>query len=213
MFKIFGLLLLAACGATPLTFASTPSPSPTMPSPPSTPQSSATAILAGGCFWCLQHDLNDLPGILNTEVGYAGGDRPNPTYETYHDLNETYKTPHIEVVAITYNPTQLSYAQLLNTFLRTIDPTDGGGQFCDRGPSYRPAIFAQNDAETVAAEHALKTAAATIGQPIKVDILPAATFWPAETYHQHYAEKNPARYNFYRWKCGRDARVKAVWGK
>lgn len=172
----------------------------------------ATAVLGGGCFWCLQHDLENLPGVVKTTAGYAGGDRPNPTYETYHDLNATYKVPHIEVVEIVYDPATLTYAELLHTFLRKVDPTDGGGQFCDRGPSYRPAIFVANGDEKATAQAALKEARAVLHKPIQVDILPTAPFWAAEGYHQHYADKNPARYSFYRWNCGRDQRVKTVWG-
>lgn len=209
--NVLGLTATALLSLATLSYATTPEKGATM-LPNATTATSAKAILAGGCFWCLQHDLMPLSGVINTSVGYAGGDRPNPTYKTYHDLNAQYKVPHIEVVEVTYNPSKLSYTKLLSTYLRKIDPTDNGGQFCDRGPAYRPAIFAATADEKAAAQTALQDAATMIGQPVKVDILPAATFWAAEDYHQHYASKNPARYNFYRWNCGRDARVKAVWG-
>lgn len=172
----------------------------------------ATAILAGGCFWCLQHDLEHVPGVVDVVSGYAGGDRPNPTYETYHDLDATYKIPHIEVVQVTYDPARLSYSALLATYLRKIDPTDNRGQFCDRGASYRPAIFAASQDERTAAEEALRMTEDIIRQPVRVDILGTSRFWPAEEYHQHYATKNPTRYKFYRWNCGRDQRVKEIWG-
>ncbi len=169
------------------------------------------AVLGGGCFWCLEHDMRKVPGVVNAISGYAGGDRPNATYQNYHTLDSTYKIPHIEVVEVTYDTAKVSYDHLLGTFLRHIDPTDNGGQFCDRGPSYRPVIFVANDAERVSATAILKTAATTLKQPVNVDILPAATFWPAEDYHQNYASKNTTRYKFYRWNCGRDQRIKAVW--
>jgi peptide-methionine (S)-S-oxide reductase len=174
-----------------------------------TPQ---TALLAGGCFWCLEHDMLAVPGVLAAESGYAGGDRPSPTYETYHDVDATYKVPHIEVVQVTYDPARLTYDQLLQAFVRRVDVTDDGGQFCDRGAGYRPAIFAANEAEKVSATAVLKATEAVLGQPVKVAILPGAKFWRAEDYHQDYANKNPTRYKFYRWNCGRDQRLKALWG-
>ena len=170
-----------------------------------------TAVLAGGCFWCVEHDLAPLTGVIDVVSGYAGGSRPDPVYENYNDVTADYPVPHIEVVQVTYDPAKLSYGALLDAFLRKIDPTDGGGQFCDRGPGYRPAIFAGSDAERQAAEAALDKARQEIGREIAVDILPAARFWPAEDYHQDYAEKNPIRYKFYRWNCGRDQKVEKIW--
>lgn len=172
---------------------------------------SQTAILAGGCFWCLEHDMMAVPGVVGAVSGYAGGGRPNPTYETYHDVDATYKVSHIEVVQVTYDPAKLSYDQLLNAYVRRVDVTDNEGQFCDRGASYRPAIFAANDAEKASATAVLKATETTLGQPVKVDILPMAQFWPAEDYHQDYASKSPTKYKFYRWNCGRDQKVKALW--
>ena len=176
-------------------------------------QDTARAILAGGCFWCLQHDLEGKAGIVSTHVGYAGGTRPAPVYENYHDVDATHKVPHIEVVEVVYDPSKLNYKQLLELFVRNIDPTDGEGQFCDRGPGYRPAIFVKNEAERAVAETVLAEAAKQIGQAVKVDVLPEAKFWPGEDYHQHYATKNPTRYKYYRWSCGRDAKIKKVWAQ
>ncbi len=170
------------------------------------------AILAGGCFWCLAHDMQDVSGVVSVVSGYAGGSRANPTYQNYHDVDATHKVPHIEVVEVTYDPAKLSYEHLLHAFVRRIDPTDNGGQFCDRGPSYRPAIFTATAPEKTSATAVLKATAVTLKQPVKIEILPAATFWPAEEYHQNYAAKNPTKYKFYRWNCGRDQRVKALWG-
>lgn len=167
----------------------------------------AKAILAGGCFWCVEHDLRQLNGVLDVVSGYTGGSLPNPTYQTYHDGH----TGHVEAVQVTYDPRVLDYPALLAYFLRHIDPTDGDGQFCDRGDGYRPVIFTGSEKEKTLAHEALTQAAAHIGHPTAVDVLPAVTFWPAEDYHQRYAEKNPTTYKFYRWNCGRDKRVKDVW--
>lgn len=174
-------------------------------------ETQAKAVLAGGCFWCLENDVMKLDGVIDAVSGYAGGERPNPTYENYNDVTDNFPTPHIEVVEITYNPETLPYNELLDAYLRMIDPTDGEGQFCDRGPAYRPAIFAMNDNERNVARNALSQAQDVIGKEIDVDILPQAQFWPAEDYHQDYAKKNAIRYNVYRWKCGRDDRINEIW--
>ncbi|MFO1121842.1 MAG: peptide-methionine (S)-S-oxide reductase MsrA [Hyphomicrobiales bacterium] len=171
----------------------------------------ATAILAGGCFWCVEHDFRQLAGVTQVVSGYSGGSRANPTYEDYHDTDAENPVPHVEVVEVTYDPATLSYDALLDYYFRHIDPTDGGGQFCDRGPAYRPVVFFATDAERAAADAKKTDVARQIGQPVQVDILPAAAFWPAEDYHQDYAEKNPVRYKYYRWNCGRDQRIEEVW--
>jgi len=145
--------------------------------------------------------------VLATVSGYSGGKVARPTYQQV----SAGGTGHIEAVRVTYDPRRISYAQLVARFLPTIDAVDGGGQFCDRGDSYRPAIFVANPAERRAAQAALAGAARRLGQPTKVAVLPAAAFWPAEDYHQDYYKKNPARYKFYRWNCGRDQRLKALW--
>lgn len=177
---------------------------------PLPPQPMAKAILAGGCFWCLEHDMLKLEGVTNAVSGYTGGTIPNATYENYHDEIPGQK-PHVEAVEVTYNPAVLSYGALLDYFLRHIDPTDGGGQFCDRGAAYRPVIFTAHAAEAELAADKLAEAGKALKQRINVEVLPVSTFWPAEEYHQRYAEKNPIRYKGYRWSCGRDKRVKDVW--
>lgn len=171
-----------------------------------TPARVETAVFAGGCFWCAEHDLAQVPGVIDVVSGYTGGSVANPTYEQV--VTET--TGHYESVRVTYDPARISYRQLVDRFWRLIDPTDAGGQFCDRGPSYRSAVFA-TPAQAQLAEASKAAAAAALKRPIVTQILPAATFWPAETYHQDYAEKNPIRYGFYRSRCGRDARIAAVW--
>lgn len=174
-------------------------------------QPTATAILAGGCFWCVEHDFAKLPGVKDVVSGYSGGTRANPTYENHHDTDTENSVAHVEVVQITYDPALLSYDKLLDHYFRNIDPTDGGGQFCDRGTSYRPVIYTANDEERDTAEAGKASVAKLIAQPVAVEILPAGKFWPAEDYHQDYAEKNPVRYNYYRWNCGRDQRIEKVW--
>lgn len=171
----------------------------------------ATAVLAGGCFWCLEHDLEHLPGVIEATSGYSGGELERPTYRQVS--SET--TGHQEVVQVRFDPDQISYAELLRSYWRNVDPLDGGGQFCDRGDSYRPVIFTADDAQAQAAEASAVAAARELGQPrsaLKVELRQAARFWPAEGYHQNYAENNAVKYNFYRFSCGRDRRLDSVWG-
>ena len=165
------------------------------------------AIFAGGCFWCTESDFDHIPGVVTTTSGYSGGRLVNPTYEQVSAGN----TGHIEAVRVVYDPRRVSYATLVDRFFRTIDPTDAGGSFCDRGYQYRSAIFVRNAEERRIAEAAKARAAVTLGAPIATLILPARNFYQAEDYHQDYYTRNPARYRFYRWNCGRDARIRAVW--
>lgn len=166
-----------------------------------------TAVLAGGCFWCTEHDLEVIPGVVDVVSGYTGGSTPNPTYEQVGSK----RTGHREAVRVTYDPSRITYDQLLRKFWPTIDPTDAGGQFCDRGPVYESAVFVRNDAQRRAVEVTRAEASRRIRQPIRTDVLPETRFWPAESYHQDYARKNPLRYKIYRQGCGRDAKLKAVW--
>jgi peptide-methionine (S)-S-oxide reductase len=163
-----------------------------------------TVVFAGGCFWSVEHAMEDAPGVRSVVVGYAGGTRPNPTYQSHAD--------YLEAARITYDPAKTSYAQLADYFLRHIDPTDVGGMICDRGHSYTSAMFAADPAEQAAAQGAKARAGQVLKKPIAVKVLPAGRFWMAEDYHQDYAAKNPIAYNAYRIGCGRDARLKAVWG-
>ena len=163
-----------------------------------------TAVFAGGCFWSAEHDIEHAKGVVAVDVGYAGGTKKNPSYEDHEG--------HLEVVRVTYDPAKTSYAQLVNTFFRHIDPTDPNGQICDQGPSYRTAVFVADPAERAAAEQVRTQVAKTLGRSVATKILPASRFWMGEGYHQDYARKNPAHYNLYRVGCGRDARIKAVWG-
>jgi len=162
-----------------------------------------TAVFAGGCFWSAEHDTEHLPGVVDVVVGYAGGASHHPTYQNHEG--------HLEAVRITYDPAKTNYAKLVDGFFRHIDPTDPNGQICDQGPSYRTAVFAADPAERQAAEAVKGQVAKALGRPVATQILPAATFWMGEAYHQDYARKNPMAYGAYRIGCGRDARLKAVW--
>lgn len=174
-------------------------------------QTTAKAILAGGCFWCLEHDMRQLPGVVAAVSGYSGGTLPDPTYRNHHVVTAEQPEPHYEVVEVTYDTTKLTYEKVLDYYVRHIDPTDGGGQFCDRGTPYSPVIFTASEAETAVAKAKLAEASRLLNITLAVKISPAKTFWPAEEYHQDYANKNPLRYAYYRASCGRDRRVNAVW--
>lgn len=168
----------------------------------------ASVVFAGGCFWCTEADFDKIPGVVSTISGYAGGRLANPTYEQV----SAGGTGHIEVVRVVYDPAKVSYARLVARFFRTVDPLDGGGQFCDRGSQYASAIFVANPAERRIAEATKARAAALLKRPIATRILPAAPFYAAEGYHQDYYKKNSTKYKYYRWRCGREARLAKVWG-
>jgi len=173
------------------------------------PPGSATAIFAGGCFWCIEKDFEALPGVVEVESGYTGGRTANPNYEQV----SAGGTGHAEAVRVIYDPRKVSYPQLLDYFWRHIDPTVKDRQFCDTGSQYRSAIYWKNEAERKAAE-ASRDALLKSGKfkLIHTELAPAGAFWLAENYHQDYYRKNPIRYSYYRKSCGRDARVEEVWG-
>ena len=168
----------------------------------------ATAVFAGGCFWCMEPPYDKLPGVLDTTSGYTGGRTDNPTYEQV----TAGGTGHFEAVRVTYDPDRISYDELLAVFWRNIDPFDDRGQFCDRGSSYRAAIFFGNEAERVLAEAGKADIELRFARKVATRVLPAARFHVAEGYHQNYYTENPLRYRYYRYSCGRDARLKEVWG-
>ena len=169
------------------------------------------AVFAGGCFWCLEHDLEVLPGVISAESGYSGGRTANPTYQQV----SSGRTGHAESVLVRFDPDRISYATLLRAFWRNVDPLDGEGQFCDRGSSYRPVIFTGSADQLEQATDSARLAGQELGtsEGLAVAIEPLKRFWPAEDYHQDYAERQALTYNFYRWRCGRDARLDAVWGE
>ncbi|HEX8513607.1 MAG TPA: peptide-methionine (S)-S-oxide reductase MsrA [Allosphingosinicella sp.] len=168
----------------------------------------ASAVFAGGCFWCTESDFDKIPGVVSTISGYAGGTAASATYAQV----SAGGTGHIEVVKVVYDPAKVSYQRLVARFFRTIDPLDSGGQFCDRGSQYRSAIFVANAAERRIAEATKARAAALLKKPIATQILPGAPFYAAEGYHQDYYKKNSTKYKYYRWRCGREARLSKVWG-
>ena len=176
---------------------------------PVKPVNTATALFAGGCFWCIEADFEKLPGVIGAESGYTAGRKPNPTYE----LVSAGGTGHTEAVRVTYDPARVSYAQLVDYFWKHIDPTVKDRQFCDSGNQYRSGIYWQNEAERKIAESS-RDALLTSGKfkEIHTEIIAATTFYPAEEYHQDYYKKNPIRYAYYRNGCGRDARVQQLWG-
>lgn len=167
-----------------------------------------TALVAGGCFWCVEADFDKVEGVVETVSGYTGGEVENPTYEQVSFSD----TGHYEAVRITYDADVIGYDEILTLFWRSIDPTDPGGQFCDRGSSYRTAVFANDAAQSATAKETRAAAEAALGQEIVTPILEAGPFWPAEEYHQNYHEESPVKYTFYRRACGRDARVRQLWG-
>jgi peptide-methionine (S)-S-oxide reductase len=169
----------------------------------------ATAVFAGGCFWCMEKPFDDLPGVLSTTSGFTGGTLANPTYEQV----VAGGTGHTEAVQVVYDPRRVTYAQLLRTYWLQVDPFDGDGQFCDQGDSYRPAIFVADAIQRAAAEASKTTLEQRFGRRILVEIEAAGPFYPAEAYHQNYYRTNPTRYRFYRSGCGRDARLRAIWGR
>ncbi|MEL6569260.1 MAG: peptide-methionine (S)-S-oxide reductase MsrA [Pseudomonadota bacterium] len=173
-----------------------------------TAENTETAIFAGGCFWCVESDFDKLEGVLETVSGYTGGDSLNPTYESHK------YDGHIEAVRISYDADQISYEEMVDYFFRHIDPTDAGGQFCDRGTSYTTAIFALNDEQADIARESIGAieASGVLPGPVVTPVRDASAFYPAENYHQNYHVKAPLKYNFYRQACGRDARVREVWG-
>ncbi|MYF35647.1 MAG: peptide-methionine (S)-S-oxide reductase MsrA [Synechococcus sp. SB0678_bin_12] len=174
-----------------------------------TPKGTETIVLAGGCFWCLEHDLEKLEGVEEAVSGYSGGHVASPSYHQVSSGN----TGHREVVEVTFDSRVLPLEDLLQVFWRNIDPLDDGGQFCDRGEQYTSAIFVATPQQRQVAEASLEAARVQLAdQPIVTPVLAASPFYPAEDYHQNYAEIRPRRYTFYRWRCGRDRRLKEVWG-
>ena len=164
-------------------------------------------VLAGGCFWCLEHDLESLKGITSVESGYSGGDLEKPTYKNHEG--------HQEVVLVNYDSKIINLSEILRLYLRNIDPFDGGGQFCDRGNSYRPIIFFDDIDEENNAKNALFAASKELGvslEKISVELKPKRKFWLAENYHQNYATKNELKYKIYRFSCGRDQKLDKIWG-
>ena len=185
------LLTLLLCSFNPLVFAT-----------------NEVAIFAGGCFWCMEPPFDELDGVISTTSGYTGGHTESPTYKSI----STGTTGHYEALEIVYDSDKVSYQQLLEVFWKNIDPFDAGGQFCDKGPQYRAGIFTNNEKEIASAKKSKQALQTKLGDSAKLvtEILPLKKFYPAEEYHQDYYQKNPLRYNYYRYACGRDKRLKQI---
>jgi peptide-methionine (S)-S-oxide reductase len=194
---IGGLLLAAGVGAS--------ADDPIEANPQST---TAVAIFAGGCFWCMEHPFDELAGVISTTSGYTGGRAVNPTYEEV----SAGRTGHAESVQVTYDPSKVSYEKLLDVFWHNIDPLAVDQQFCDEGSQYRSAIFYSTPDEQALAEASKQKVQEEFDKPVATQIVAAGRFYPAEEYHQDYYRKNPLRYKFYRLKCGRDQRLQQLWG-
>ena len=178
--------------------------------PATTPAATAQATFAGGCFWCVEADFDKVPGVISTTSGYTGGSVVNPSYEQVSG----HRTGHAEAVLVVYDPARVSYETLLQKYWHSIDPTTKDRQFCDSGSPYRTAIFTHNAAQEAAAKASLAALEKSkpFKDPVVTTIQPAGPFYPAEDYHQDYYKKNPVRYNYYRFSCGRDARLQQLWG-
>ncbi len=169
------------------------------------------AIFAGGCFWCMEPPFDELDGVVSTTSGYIGGTVVEPTYKQV----SSGTTGHTEALQIVFDPSKITYEELLTTFWLNIDPVDGGGQFCDRGSQYRSEIFYTSDEQRELAEKSKQQldASETLPAPVQTAVTAASQFYPAEDYHQNYYQKNPKRYKFYSWNCGRKQRLLQLWGK
>ncbi|MBP8295583.1 MAG: peptide-methionine (S)-S-oxide reductase MsrA [Burkholderiales bacterium] len=209
-------LLKILAALIPILLLGTPAPAraaaPTKAQSPAgapAPASVRRAVFAGGCFWCVEAAYEGTPGVVDVVSGYAGGSLANPSYERV----SAGGTGHFEVVQVTYDPARIDYARLLDIYWRNVDPFDAGGQFCDRGESYRAAIFVDGAAERQLAETSKASLARRFGKPIATRVIDAAPFYAAEDYHQDYHVRNPLRYKYYSTSCGRAARLESIWGK
>lgn len=202
MFRTLLTALLAAGCSSPTTALAGTSEAPPLA------EGQAEAIFAGGCFWCMEKPFDILDGVVSTTSGYTGGSEQSPTYQqvSYH------QTSHYEAIRVVYDPKKVDYERLLEVFWHNVDPTDPRGQFCDKGDQYRTGIFTSDKKELKQAEASKKDAGKELGKRIVTEILPKATFWVAEDYHQDFYKKSPGHYTRYRTGCGRDARLRELWG-
>ena|SRR5262245_58174208 len=198
---VLSLIVAGALGAAALAQST--------PQAPDAPPGQALATFAGGCFWCVEADFDKVPGVISTTSGYTGGKVPNPTYQQV----SAGGTGHAEAVEVAYDPAKVTYQKLLDHFWRNHDPLARNAQFCDHGDQYRAAIFYRGEEERRLAEASKQAAQARFRQPVQTEIVPAGAFYKAEDYHQDYYLKNPIRYKFYRYNCGRDQRLEQLWGK
>ena len=176
---------------------------------PSAAAETESAVFAGGCFWCMEEAFDPVPGVVATTSGYTGGQVENPTYRQVTGGD----TGHFEAVKVDYDPSQVAFDELLQAFWRNVDPFDPRGQFCDKGSSYRSAVFVATDEERGAAEATKADVAERFKMEVATEILPEQAFYPAEDYHQNYYQTNPAQYKYYKWGCGRAQRLEEIWGE
>jgi peptide-methionine (S)-S-oxide reductase len=176
---------------------------------PEAPPPMQVATFAGGCFWCMESPFERLDGVLSTTSGYTGGEKPNPTYYEVASGD----TGHAEAIYVVFDPRKISYARLVEVFWHNIDPVAKDKQFCDRGSQYRSAIYYHDEGQKKVAEEARAAVMKKLGKKVETEIAAAATFYPAEEYHQDYYKKNPEHYQGYRTRCGRDDRLRALWGE
>ena len=205
------MFFLAGCDAAPSVQAgdvAATSGAVTRPATAGVSDSHAFATFAGGCFWCMEPPYDELPGVISTTSGYTGGHADNPDYKQV----TAGGTGHYEAVQIVYDPTLVTYETLIDIYWINVDPLDAGGQFCDRGSSYRTAIFYHDEAQRHIALSSKAAVADRLAAVIATSVVEATQFYPAEDYHQDYYQKNPLRYSYYRRGCGRDARLKRIWG-
>jgi peptide-methionine (S)-S-oxide reductase len=165
---------------------------------------SKTAIFAGGCFWCVEDAFDQVDGVTETVSGYAGGTAPNPTYGNHEG--------YVEALKVTYDPSKVTYAKLLDHYWHNVDPFDPAGQFCDKGPAYRTVVFVSDDAEKKLAESTKAEIAKRFDKKVATEIRPVTTFYDAEDFHQNYHNVNPVSYKYYKWRCGRAQRLAEIWG-
>ncbi|MBP7778271.1 MAG: peptide-methionine (S)-S-oxide reductase MsrA [Acidobacteria bacterium] len=199
-YTAFALALALAVGAATLTPAGAQT---------GTKPATATAIFAAGCFWCVEEAFDRVDGVLTTTSGYTGGRTERPSYEDVSSGG----TGHTEALQVTYDPSKVSYEALLQTFWHNVDPLDAGGQFCDRGSQYRSGVYYQSEEQQRLAEASKAKVAAQLGKAVVTEVVAAGPFYAAEDYHQGYYDKNPVRYKFYKWNCGRAQRLDELWGK
>ena len=209
MRRLLAFILIFAAGAAIAVAAGQRGERARDPAPAKATGPVATAVFAGGCFWSVESAFEHMPGVISATSGYSGGRAARPTYAQV----SAGGTGHLEAVRVEYDPRRISYGRLVAGFLRSIDPTDANGQFCDRGEQYRTAIFVASAAERRVAEAAKADAGRQLGATIATTVRAAAPFYPAEDYHQDYARRNPVHYNLYRRGCGRDAALRRVWSR
>jgi peptide-methionine (S)-S-oxide reductase len=204
------LAILALVAGTIIAWAQSPAPQAPAAQVAQPSEQRAVATFAGGCFWCVEADFDKVDGVVSTTSGYTGGKEPDPTYAQV----SSGRTSHTEAVEIVYDPAKVTYATLLDVFWRNHDPLAKNRQFCDSGPQYRAGIFFHNDEQRKLAEETKKQAQAKFApRVVHTEVTAASQFYKAEDYHQDYHAKNPVRYKFYRYNCGRDQRLEDLWGK